>query len=534
METGIVVAMAVLAAAGVGLFIAARTRWLQSDTLRKCVMLSVIVHMVLAVVAASVGGLSPASWGRADAGRMTMVVVVAEDPGDVPSDDGLSAANEAAQDDGAAERAEAEVEAVTATSLPAIDAASADPVPLLDVVETRPEAAAPAAKSADASAADTLASTSAANESERRDPYALRREGRRSAAAAARGGSRETEQAVAAGLGWLSRMQSSDGRWDAARHGAGLGKSPQGHQHDGIGAKSDTGVTGLAVLSFLGAGSTHQSGPHAAEVRRGIDYLLSKQSVGGSFAGDAEFFAALYCHGMATIAVAEASAMTGDERLREPLARAVGHTLSMQNPSTGGWRYAAGDRGDTSQLGWQVMALQSARNAGMPRLEGGLQRAAHFLASVSSGSARGLAAYRPGERPSVAMTAEAAFCRLLLGLDPAHPSITEATLFLEASDIDASPFNAYSWYYATLAMFHAGGPGWDRWNERLQRTLLPLQRRGGDNDGSWDPDPVWGGHGGRVFTTALSVLSLEVYYRYLPMSGGRNAAVATVGGASGI
>jgi len=134
----------------------------------------------------------------------------------------------------------------------------------------------------------------------------------------------------------------------------------------------------------------------------------------------------------------------------------------------------------------------------------------------------------------VAMTAEAAFCRLLLGLDPAHPAVLEATAFLEASEIDVQPFNAYTWYYATLAMFHAGGPRWPRWNDRLQRTLLPLQRHGGEADGSWDPDPVWGGHGGRVYTTALSVLSLEVYYRYMPMNGVRDGAVAAVAGAPGI
>ena len=67
---------ALIAAALVGLVLLARTRWLQSDTLKKCVVLSVGVHLLLAAVAAGIGGMRPASWGTADEGRMTMMVVL--------------------------------------------------------------------------------------------------------------------------------------------------------------------------------------------------------------------------------------------------------------------------------------------------------------------------------------------------------------------------------------------------------------------------------------------------------------------------
>ena len=71
----------------VGLFAAAlvalaHTRWLQSQTLKKCVLLSVAFHAMLAIVAACVGGMRPASWGQLDDGRMTMTVVLAEEPAD--------------------------------------------------------------------------------------------------------------------------------------------------------------------------------------------------------------------------------------------------------------------------------------------------------------------------------------------------------------------------------------------------------------------------------------------------------------------
>jgi hypothetical protein len=287
-------------------------------------------------------------------------------------------------------------------------------------------------------------------------------------------------------------------------------------------------VTGLALLAFLGAGNTHREGTHAATVARGIRFLVDRQRADGSLAGDAEFFASLYCHGMATIALAEACAMTGDASLRPSLDRAVRYTLSMQSPSTGGWRYAAGDRGDTSQLGWQVMVLATARQAGIGGLEAAEARAGVFLQSVSSGRAGGLAAYRSGERPSVAMTAEALACRLFLGMAPDHPAVAEAVEMLAASPPQSASPNAYTWYYATLASFHAGGPQWEAWNGHLQAALLPLQRHDSTRyAGSWDPDPVWGGHGGRVYATAMSAMTLEVYYRHVPLHR-RETAVASL------
>jgi hypothetical protein len=409
---------------------------------------------------------------------------------------------------------------------------AADLVPLLDVVaETTEPVVATAGSDVDAARdARALVDAAAAPAAGRRvpTPYADRVGDRRAAAAAARGGSQETERAVQAALAWLAAAQSTDGRWAAARHGAGVERAVQGHHRQGAGARSDHGVTGLALLAFLGAGNTHRDGDHAEVVRRGIGFLVGRQGGDGSLAGDAEFFAALYCHGMAAIALAEACAMTGDESLRAPLERAVRHTLAMQHPVTGGWRYAAGDRGDTSQLGWQLMVLASGRNAGLGGLEAAESRVAQFLQSVSSGAAGGLAAYRPGERPSLTMTAEALYCRMLLGLPADHPAVAEALDLIARTPPDRSRPNAYAWYYATLASFHAGGPQWDRWNSGLQAALLPLQRRDGSTlDGSWDPDPVWGGHGGRVYATALAAMTLEVYYRHLPMhrQAARMAAV---------
>ncbi len=122
------------------------------------------------------------------------------------------------------------------------------------------------------------------------------------------GGSAQTEAAVKAALDWLAKHQDADGRWDASDHGAGRETHTLGQDRKGAGAQADTGLTGLALLAFLGAGHTHQSGAHSDSVKRGIDYLLASQGADGNLAGNAELFAHMYCHGMASLALCEASA----------------------------------------------------------------------------------------------------------------------------------------------------------------------------------------------------------------------------------
>lgn len=532
----IVGSFAVVLAAGAVVLV--RTRWLQSRTLEKCVALSVLLHAALGIICALVGGMAPASWGTRDEGRMTMVVLLEADddgPAAAPTGETGPTAAEMSADD-SRDRDPAELpppatEADVAVLAPAGRDAPAPPgdlVPLLETVAADEPTASPAAAPAEVDEApSTSASASDVPRADVPPVYADRTDARRGAAALARGGSEATERAVQAALAWLVRAQASDGRWDASAHGAGTGRAPGG-QHDGsVGARSDTGVSGLALLAFLGAGTTHRSGPDAATVERGLRFLLDVQRDDGSLAGDAEFFAGLYCHGMATLALAECCALSGDGALRTPLERAVRHTLAAQHPITGGWRYAPGDRGDTSQLGWQVLVLSAARQAGLGGFDAAETGARTFLQGVSSGQAGGLAAYRPGERPSVAMTAEALVCRLFLGMPVDHPAAREALDFIGRHPPDPRRPNAYTWYYATLASFHSGGDQWHRWNQALQAALLPLQRGGdGPHAGSWDPDPVWGGHGGRVYATAVAALTLEVYYRYLPIHqrGGRIAA----------
>ncbi len=230
----------------------------------------------------------------------------------------------------------------------------------------------------------------------------------------------------------------------------------------------------------------------------------------------------MYSHGMATLALSEAYAMTGDRRLEPAVRAAIGFTVSAQIPITGGWRYRArepaSEMGDTSQLGWQLMSLKSAEMAGieMPqRTRDGIVR---FIKSVSMGTSGGIASYQPGVRkPSRTMTAEALVCRQFMGMDRANPASNEAGDYLMNELPSPERINLYYWYYATLGTYQLQGEHWQRWNAAMQNTLIRRQRLDGDTSGSWDPDCLWGGYGGRVYSTAMSSLCLEVYYRYLPL-----------------
>ncbi|HTN75704.1 MAG TPA: hypothetical protein VL096_10680 [Pirellulaceae bacterium] len=333
------------------------------------------------------------------------------------------------------------------------------------------------------------------------------------------GATKESDKAVDAAIRWLSLNQADDGHWSAKQFGAGEERKVLGQDRQGAGADADTGISGLALLSLLGAGHTHLEGPYRETVQRGLEYLVRQQKEDGSLAGDAKLYAMMYCHGMASLALGEAYGMTGDHRLKPYVEKAGAFSIRAQHGTTGGWRYLPGDPGDMSQFGWQVMALKSAEMAGVAVPEKTHHGMLRFLHNNTSGRHHGLASYRAGERPSRTMTAEAFACRVLLNLECSGELSDEAIAFvLEDLPKDGKP-DFYYWYYGSLAMFQVQDERWKTWNEALQQQLVKRQLGDGDMAGSYDTEEVWSGYGGRVYTTAMAALCLEVYYRYLPIYG---------------
>src|SRR6185436_3307668 len=109
------------------------------------------------------------------------------------------------------------------------------------------------------------------------------------------------------------------------------------------------------------------------------------------------------------------------------------------------------------------------------------------------------------------------FCKQMLGLKRTEPQVAEAIEYLTQNLPRRSQQDLYYWYYGTLAMYQQGGEPWRRWNNAMRDSLVSDQRSDGDFAGSWNPRAPWGDYGGRVFSTALSTLCLEVYYRFLPL-----------------
>jgi hypothetical protein len=345
------------------------------------------------------------------------------------------------------------------------------------------------------------------------------------------GATSASELAVERALDWLARHQDRDGRWDAAiaRYDDGTPVKgdddftvhcPPGETCFGECAywEADTALTGLALLTYLGAGYTHSQGRYSDTVGKGFEFLIGEQKPDGDLRGRSRAVG-MYCHAMATLALCEGYALTGDPRLRAASARAVAWLVRARARDGLAWRYAPGAPvGDTSILGWVVMGLKSAKEAGIPIPDEATVRRGTlaWLDKVASGRADGLARYQPQDPVTPTMTAEAWVCRQFLGAGGPGPTSTEAAEFLLRNKTDRGQTNMYYWYYATLALYQHGGEPWSRWNAMIRDRLVGLQLKSGHQTGSWDPDEsLYGSKGGRIYCTTLAALTLEVYYRYL-------------------
>ncbi len=329
--------------------------------------------------------------------------------------------------------------------------------------------------------------------------FALRDPERRAPALERLGGDAKTEAAVERALDWVRRRQEEDGRWSLGRFG---GKS--GH---------DVAATGLAILCFTGWGARHdRPGPDQIRLRRSLAWLQGEMKPDGDLTGGRAV--GMYDQGIGTLALAEAYGMTRDPALLPPLRRAVGLILKAQHPVRGGWRYAPAPRdGDTSVTGWQMMALRAAELAGVEVPREAWRRAENWLDWVGGGKQGGLYGYTM-PKPTPAMTAQGMIGRQILGATPDLARMKESARFLEESLPDGRRPDFYYWYVGSLALYQHQGSAWARWNGALKGELLSTQEPGGDDAGSWKAAGAWAPGCGRLATTALATLSLEVYYRY--------------------
>ncbi len=332
------------------------------------------------------------------------------------------------------------------------------------------------------------------------------------------GGNSRSEAAVARGLIWLVNHQSSDGKWSLDGFMNGRCNCQNGGQNN------DIAGTAFGLLPLLGAGQTHKGGgknasAYSKNVERALKYLMLKQNKDGNFGGG------MYAHGLATIAICEAYGLTSDPALQKPAQQAINYICFAQSKEKGGWRYTPRGDSDTSVTGWEVMALKSGQMAGLDVPSPVLEGATRWLNSCASPDqgAYGYTGPVSDSSDGTAMTAVGLLCRQYLGWGPRAPGLQAGVQKLQRTMPGAPRASMYYNYYATQVMHHMGGPNWKTWNEKMRDLLVNSQDEGHDpkhvhQKGSWffprDPHHT---AGGRLMMTSLSLLTLEVYYRHLPL-----------------
>ncbi|MCR5358382.1 MAG: terpene cyclase/mutase family protein [Thermoguttaceae bacterium] len=333
------------------------------------------------------------------------------------------------------------------------------------------------------------------------------------------GGNDASERAVKAALKWLSEHQQPDGSWSFQNAGEGSGRTV-----------ADNAATAMAILPFLGAGNTPSKGEYKSVVARGIEFLLTNGSRSGNGydlrdlgKDERNDSGRMYSHGLAAIALCEACAMGAEEHdkryqaLRSTAQQSLAFIQYAQDPVMGGWRYLPQEQpGDTSVTGWQVMALKSGSMGGLSVDPMVMKKAINFLSNqvaVDGGARYG---YQDNHGGTDATTAIGLLCRLYLDWDPKNPNILRGADYLLRKGPDFK--NAYYIYYATQVLHHIGGPRWTEWNNQVRDTLINSQVQSGEDAGSWAPgEDVYRGEGGRLYVTSLFCMTLEVYYRHMPL-----------------
>jgi len=219
----------------------------------------------------------------------------------------------------------------------------------------------------------------------------------------------------------------------------------------------------------------------------------------------------MYSHGLASIALCEAYAMTHDRELLKLAQSSLNFVQNAQDPVGGGWRYQPKQSGDMSVTAWQLMALKAGHMTDLRVSPKAVHLVTKFLDSVAveEGSFYGYAT--PQKKPST--TAIGLLCRVYLGWKRDHPALKRGVEYL----IETGPSDRklYFNYYSTQVLFHYGGEPWKKWNDKIQNGLVDSQANDGHQAGSWFiASDHTSERGGRHLCTCLATLILETYYRY--------------------
>jgi hypothetical protein len=224
----------------------------------------------------------------------------------------------------------------------------------------------------------------------------------------------------------------------------------------------------------------------------------------------------MYEQGIATLALCEAYQMTHDKVLKNACQDAIDFIIAAQHYD-GSWGYFPKTPGDLSIVGWQMMSLKSAHGGELEVNSASIRWVDRFLdTQQSEGGAK--YGYR-GTRPTPSMTSIGILMRLYRGLPRTDPRLIRGAAYI--AENGPSPSDLYLDYYATQALFQMESAYWPKWNAKLRDHLVQTQSQVGHETGSWyfddESHPSSNALGGRLYCTALATMTLEVYYRYMPV-----------------
>lgn len=335
------------------------------------------------------------------------------------------------------------------------------------------------------------------------------------------GGTKSSEAAVTEALKWFSRHQAPNGNWTTSHNLVCNGACGNPGEPEYI--DSFNAATAMALLPFMGAGQTHLVGDFKGNVDRGLNFLIRNGKPGvqrGMPVLDLrDKHGNMYSHGLASIALCEAYAMTGDKRLLAPAQGSINFIVYAQC-ADGGWRYSPqqASGGDTSVVGWQLMALKSAHMGHLIVPPVTVEGSKIFLDRVGSDGGSMYGYDSKSEKLRASTTAVGLLCRMYTGWDKTHPGIIKGVDHLSNTGVLKN--DIYYNYYAAQVMRQFGGQKWDDFNVELRDFLVSTQSQDAGAKGSWHfPNK---GHSveriaGRLGSTAFATMILEVYYRHMPL-----------------
>ncbi|RMH29620.1 MAG: prenyltransferase [Planctomycetota bacterium] len=310
----------------------------------------------------------------------------------------------------------------------------------------------------------------------------------------------ELERAVSAGLRAIAESQGEDGAWEAGRFG------------------KNVAITALACIALMADGNLPGRGVYGQQVERGLDFILANSTENGLLAADAAN-GPMYGHGFATLFLGEVYGMTRGgpdtaraRRLHEALVRAVRLIERTQNEE-GGWRYnPVPYDADVSVTICQIMALRSARNAGIEVSSVVIDRAVEYVRRCQNPD--GGFKYQLESGASAWPRSAAGVASLFYAGIYTDEAIDRGLDYLETSalpgraNLQSRAHYHYGHYYAVQAMYLAGGERWSRWWQAVREEMVSSQ----NPDGTWTDRSV-----GDTYATAMCLIVLQMPKRYLPI-----------------